>query len=127
MPDYEDSLGEQNTFDGGEPDSDREPLSLSDEATFGGDNGSADDAFDDGMEVVDLDVRYTIESVLGKGGMGEVLLATDTRLNRKVAIKRILGSAARSKTAVSRFLTEAQSIAALSHPNIVQIFYSKHI
>ena len=122
MPDYEDSLGEQNTFDGGEPDSDREPLSLSDEATFGGDNGSADDAFDDGMEVVDLDVRYTIESVLGKGGMGEVLLATDTRLNRKVAIKRILGSAARSKTAVSRFLTEAQSIAALNHPNIVQIF-----
>ncbi|MDB4664591.1 SUMF1/EgtB/PvdO family nonheme iron enzyme, partial [bacterium] len=64
----------------------------------------------------------TTEGMLGKGGMGEVLLATDTRLNRKVAIKRILGSAARSKTAVSRFLTEAQSIAAVNHPNIVQIY-----
>ena len=53
--------------------------------------------------------------------MGEVLLATDTRLERKVAIKRILGKAARSKTAVNRFLTEAKSVAAINHPNIVQI------
>lgn len=51
--------------------------------------------------------RYTTEGMLGQGGMGEVLLATDTRLNRKVTIKPILGSAARSKTPVSRFLTEA--------------------
>ena len=54
--------------------------------------------------------------------MGEVLLATDLRLGRKVAIKRILGDAAKSRTAVSRFLTEAKSIAALNHPNIVQIY-----
>ncbi|MDA1252754.1 MAG: protein kinase, partial [Planctomycetota bacterium] len=74
------------------------------------------------MEVVDLSARYTIEGVLGKGGMGEVLLATDTRLGRKVAIKRMLGDAANSRTAVSRFLTEAKSIAALNHPNIVQIY-----
>jgi serine/threonine-protein kinase len=39
-----------------------------------------------------------------------------------VAIKRILGEAARSKTAVSRFLTEAKAIAALNHPNVVQIY-----
>ncbi|MEO2035589.1 MAG: protein kinase, partial [Planctomycetaceae bacterium] len=52
----------------------------------------------------------------------EVLLATDTRLKRKVAIKRVLGEMARSRTAVRRFLTEAQSIAALNHPNIVQIY-----
>jgi formylglycine-generating enzyme required for sulfatase activity/serine/threonine protein kinase len=64
----------------------------------------------------------TEEGVLGKGGMGEVILATDTRLGRKVAIKRILGKAARSKTAVARFLTEAKSMAELSHPNIVQIY-----
>jgi serine/threonine protein kinase/formylglycine-generating enzyme required for sulfatase activity len=50
------------------------------------------------------------------------LLALDTRLDRKVAIKRILGEAARSKTAVSRFLTEAKAIAALNHPNVVQIY-----
>ena len=50
-------------------------------------------------------------------------LAIDTRLDRKVAIKRILGEAARSKTAVDRFLTEAKSIAAIGdHPNIVQIY-----
>ncbi|MDB4664535.1 protein kinase [bacterium] len=122
MPDYEESLGDQNTFDGGEQSSDRVDQSLGDEATFGGDSGSIDDAFDDDMEIVDLAARYTTEGILGKGGMGEVLLATDTRLNRKVAIKRILGSAARSKTAVNRFLTEAQSIAALNHPNIVQIY-----
>jgi serine/threonine protein kinase len=54
--------------------------------------------------------------------MGEVILATDTRLNRKVAIKRIIGKAACSKTAGQRFLTEAQSMAELSHPNIVQIY-----
>ncbi len=119
--DYQ-SLGDENTFDGGEPDSNREPQSLGDEATFGGDAGYVDDAFDDDMEIVDLAARYTTEGTLGKGGMGEVLLATDTRLERKVAIKRILGSAARSKTAVNRFLTEAKSIAALNHPNIVQIY-----
>ncbi|MFN9850641.1 MAG: protein kinase domain-containing protein, partial [Planctomycetota bacterium] len=74
------------------------------------------------MEIVDLAARYKIEKTLGKGGMGEVLLATDTRLNRKVAIKRILGDAARSKTSVNRFLTEAKSIAALNHPNVFQIY-----
>jgi formylglycine-generating enzyme required for sulfatase activity/serine/threonine protein kinase len=73
------------------------------------------------MEIVDLAARYTTEGTLGKGGMGEVLLATDTRLKRKVAIKRILGEGARSQTALSRFSTEARSIAALNHPNIVQI------
>ena len=123
MPrDDDQSLGDQNTFDGGKQDSNREPQSLGDEATFSGDAGTIDDAFDDDMEIIDLAARYTTEGTLGKGGMGEVLLATDTRLNRKVAIKRILGSAARSKTAVSRFLTEAQSIAALNHPNVVQIY-----
>ena len=72
------------------------------------------------MEIVDLS-RYEGQETLGKGGMGEVLLATDTRLNRKVAIKRRLGDAAKSQTAGKRFLTEAQPIAALNHFNIVQI------
>jgi formylglycine-generating enzyme required for sulfatase activity/serine/threonine protein kinase len=113
------SLGDQATFAGGK--SPRRDVSLGDQMTFGagGDEGGYED---DGMEIIDLEARYKIEKVLGKGGMGEVLLATDTRLNRKVAIKRILGEAARSRTAVSRFLTEAQSIAALNHPNIVQIY-----
>ncbi len=113
------SLGDQGTYAGGP--GVRDTQSLGDQSTFG-DAGGDDEPFDDGMEVVDLSARYRIEGTLGKGGMGEVLLATDTRLERKVAIKRILGDAAKSRTAVSRFLTEAQSIAALNHPNIVQIY-----
>ncbi len=71
---------------------------------------------------VDLNARYTIESELGKGGMGRVFLATDKVLNRKVAIKRILGKGALNSVLVNRFLNEAQAIAALNHPNIVQIY-----
>ena len=133
MPDYDDSLGGQTM--GGEDNEDRFEKSLGDEHTMGvdtdinslgdastmGDANIADDWDDGDMELTDLSVRYTVEGVLGKGGMGEVLLATDTRLNRKVAIKRILGKAARKKSSIQRFLTEAQSIAALNHPNIVQI------
>jgi serine/threonine protein kinase/tetratricopeptide (TPR) repeat protein len=115
------SLGDQATFAGGALGSGTQ--SLGDQSTIGGGGTDRDMSFDDGMEVVDLSARYTTEGVLGKGGMGEVLLATDTRLDRKVAIKRILGDAASSRTAVNRFLTEAQSIAALSsHPNIVDIY-----
>ncbi|MCS5642357.1 MAG: serine/threonine protein kinase, partial [Dehalococcoidia bacterium] len=119
MPDHEDSLGGE-TFSG-EEQLDPRDQSLGDGVTF--DDANLDDEmFDDGMKLVDLTQRYTEESVLGKGGFGEVILATDTRLNRKVAIKRIQGKAARSKTAVQRFLTEAQSIAGLNHNNIVQIY-----
>jgi len=134
MPDFDDSLGGQTLGD--DDNENRFDKSLGDEHTMGGDTdvnslgdastmGDAnidDDLLDDGIKLEDLSERYTEEGVLGKGGMGEVLLATDTRLNRKVAIKRILGKAARSKTATQRFLTEAQSIAALNHNNIVQIY-----
>jgi formylglycine-generating enzyme required for sulfatase activity/serine/threonine protein kinase len=121
VPRPEVSLSDENTFAGAKQKK-YAPESLGDQATFGGGGGSADDNFTDDMEIVDLAGRYKVEGVLGKGGMGEVLLATDTRLNRKVAIKRMLGDAAKSRTAVSRFLIEAKSIAALNHPNIVQIY-----
>ena len=117
------SLGAEATLASG--DCEISPRSLGDEVTFG-DGGTGEDVYDEGMEVVDLEARYAVEGTLGKGGMGEVLLATDTRLNRQVAIKRILGEAARSKTAVSRFLTEAQSVAALNHQNVVQIYDYGH-
>jgi hypothetical protein len=133
MPDQEDSLGgepldgdakavpaEQSLGDGHTMGGDTAAHSLGDQSTFS-DANVDDELFDDGMKLEDLSERYTEEGVLGKGGMGEVILATDTRLGRKVAIKRILGKAARSKTAVQRFLTEAKSIAALSHNNIVQV------
>ncbi|MBT4013520.1 MAG: protein kinase [Planctomycetaceae bacterium] len=135
MPDHEDSPGSE-TLDGSEAEADLSGLSLSDSDTMSddtaanslgeeytlGDANIDDDLFDDGMKLEDLSARYTEKGVLGKGGFGEVKLAMDTRLNRKVAIKRIQGKAARSKTAVQRFLTEAQSIATLSHNNIVQIY-----
>src|SRR6185503_10120453 len=69
--------------------------------------------------------RYEIESVLGEGAMGVVYGGHDTRLHRKVAIKTILKSALGSDSAKeysTRFAREAQAVARLNHPNIVQVF-----
>ena len=118
---------EDNSLDGGATyaglqDDSLSDMSLGDEGTLSDKLGDQETVIDD-SEVVDLESRYKVESTLGRGGMGEVLLAVDARLGRKVAIKRILGEAARSKTATDRFLTEAKSIAAIGdHPNIVQIY-----
>jgi serine/threonine protein kinase len=65
---------------------------------------------------------YEIQAVLGAGGMGEVYRARDTRLNRDVAIKIIPETLAADPVALGRFHTEAQAVAALSHPNILSIF-----
>ena len=129
MPrDDDPSLGDEVTLQGGKP-TPADERSLGDRSTFAGSEGSSlsdlgefTDLPDHDMEIVALSSRYTIEKTLGKGGMGEVLLATDTRLDRKVAIKRIRGDAGSSKAAVARFLTEAKSIAALSHNNVVQVY-----
>ena len=120
QPDRENSLSDEATF-AGRPRPQRSDVSLGDERTLG-DGLSGQDTIIDDIEVVDLDARYRIEGELGQGGMGAVMLATDTRLDRKVAIKRILGEAAGNRLAVNRFLTEAKSIAALNHANIVQIY-----
>ena len=72
-------------------------------------------------EMNDLSERYVIERTIGQGGYGEVFLATDSRLNRKVAIKRLRHEGSLSKQSVKRFVTEAQSVAALSHRNIIEI------
>ena len=118
----EKSLGNDATFAGRvkQPVSSRD-VSIGDERTLG-DGLSGQDTVSGDIEIVDLESRYTMEGTLGQGGMGAVLLATDTRLGRKVAIKRILGEAAGNRMAVQRFLTEAKSIAAINHPNIVQIY-----
>jgi molecular chaperone DnaK (HSP70) len=120
--DFDRSLGAEPTRVGGVGRLQQADFSLGDQRTLdGGDNASLDTVIDD-IEVVDLEARYKIEGTLGQGGMGAVLLATDTRLDRKVAIKRILGEAAGNPITINRFLTEAKSIAALNHPNIVQIY-----
>jgi serine/threonine protein kinase len=118
----DDSLGRVPTSTGAKARPARDEVSLGDERTSGGVEAAGVDTILEDIEVVDLEARYRVERTLGQGGMGEVLLATDMRLSRKVAIKRILGEAVRSKTATIRFLTEAKAIAALNHPNIVQIY-----
>jgi serine/threonine protein kinase len=65
---------------------------------------------------------HKILGEIGAGGMGQVLLGFDERLNRKVAIK-ILGGLYRAEESVkTRFMHEARALAQISHPNIVHIF-----
>jgi len=69
-----------------------------------------------------VDNRYRIVQPLGNGGMAEVYLAHDAILDRDVALKVMSGRYAGDEEFVERFKREAQSAAALSHPNIVSIF-----
>jgi serine/threonine protein kinase/Flp pilus assembly protein TadD len=66
--------------------------------------------------------RYEIRSLLGKGGMGEVYLAEDTILRRLVALKVLPAVATANEDRMRRFIQEATTAAALSHPHIAQIF-----
>src|SRR5258707_11381584 len=66
--------------------------------------------------------HYRIVSKIGAGGMGEVYLAQDTKLDRKVALKILPADVASNRDRMERFIREAKSAAALSHPNIAQIF-----
>jgi serine/threonine protein kinase len=66
--------------------------------------------------------RYEIRSKIGEGGMGEVYLAEDTQLHRKVALKVLPAEVAANQDRMRRFIQEAQAAAALSHPHIAQIF-----
>ncbi len=65
---------------------------------------------------------YEIVSLLGKGGMGEVYRAHDPKLNRDVAIKVLPHALANDADYLARFQREAQTLAALNHPNIATIY-----
>ncbi len=65
---------------------------------------------------------YRLLTSLGAGGMGEVYLAEDTRLNRKVAIKFLLVNSTTDEQARKRLLREAQATARLEHPNICAVY-----
>ena len=76
------------------------------------------------MSPGDTIAHYTIESLLGTGGMGEVWLAKDGRLHRRVALKVLLprSSAEESRESAQRLMREARAAASLTHPNVVSVY-----
>ncbi len=66
--------------------------------------------------------RYEIHSKIGAGGMGEVYLAQDTRLNRKVALKVLPAELSANLDRMRRFEQEAKAAAALNHPNVAHVY-----
>ena len=66
--------------------------------------------------------HYRIIKSIGSGGMGEVYLATDTRLARSVAIKRLPFPYSRDPNLVQRFRNEAKAAATLNHPNVATVY-----
>ena len=65
--------------------------------------------------------HYSVTALIGEGGMGQVWQATDTQLNRQVALKILPDAFADDPDRLVRFQREAQVLASLNHPNIAQI------
>src|SRR5213596_1133090 len=73
--------------------------------------------------MVDTTVRhYRIIRALGRGGMGEVYAAEDSKLHRQVALKILPEAMASDPERLQRFQREAQAVAALNHPNVVTVY-----
>src|SRR6266487_3135043 len=67
-------------------------------------------------------LHYRIVSKIGAGGMGEVYLAQDTKLDRKVAIKFLHQEFSKDEDKLARFIQEAKAASALNHPNILTVY-----
>ena len=66
--------------------------------------------------------RYRPEALIGRGGMANVYVGTDTRLQRRVAIKALRPDVAADAESRNRFQREAHSVSAMGHPNIVRVY-----
>jgi beta-lactam-binding protein with PASTA domain/tRNA A-37 threonylcarbamoyl transferase component Bud32 len=69
-----------------------------------------------------IDGRYQVKSRIARGGMATVYVATDLRLERRVAVKIMHGHLADDSAFKARFVQEARSAARLSHPNVVNVY-----
>ena len=70
--------------------------------------------------------HYRVVSLIGEGGMGEVYLAQDTKLDRKVALKILPADLSENQDRMRRFVQEAKAAAALNHPNILTVHEIGH-
>ena len=70
----------------------------------------------------DLIGHYKIQSLIGRGGMGEVYQALDTKLEREVAIKVLPAALANDADRLARFEREAKVLAQLNHPGIASVY-----
>jgi eukaryotic-like serine/threonine-protein kinase len=81
-----------------------------------------DDTLTDPLTGRLLDGRYAVSARIAHGGMATVYLALDTRLDRQVALKVMHAELARDDEFVHRFISEAKSVARLSHQNVVAVY-----
>lgn len=87
--------------------------------------GPGGGAGDDGLPGTPLDARYEVQEEIAQGGFARVFKARDRRLDRVVAVKRLLDVHMKpggASQALQRFIRESQAIASLNHRNIVQVF-----
>ena len=74
------------------------------------------------LTVGDRIAHYDVTALIGEGGMGQVCQATDTKLNRQVALKILPEAFATDPDRLARFQREAQVLASLNHPGIAAIY-----